>query len=72
MIFHWIGANLVLFADDTNLLITEKDEWALQHKIINMKELETWFPKNNLVINTGKTIPMPFTLNGLDFLQDRK
>jgi hypothetical protein len=37
-----------------------------------MKELETWFPKNNLVINNEKTIPMPFTLNKLGFLQDHK
>jgi hypothetical protein len=33
------GANLVLFADDTNLLITGKDEFALQHKIMNSKRL---------------------------------
>jgi hypothetical protein len=38
------GAKLVLFADDTNLLITRKDEYDFQHKIINvMRELEIWF-----------------------------
>jgi hypothetical protein len=40
------GAKMVLFADDTNLLIIGKDEFDLQRKIINvMKELEIWFQK---------------------------
>jgi hypothetical protein len=40
------GAKMVLFADDTNLLITGKDESDLQYKIINvMKQLEIWFQK---------------------------
>ncbi|MDR1498766.1 MAG: hypothetical protein LBS34_00570 [Rickettsiales bacterium] len=40
------GAKLVLFADDTNLLITGKDEFDLQHKIINvMRELDIGFQK---------------------------
>jgi hypothetical protein len=30
------GAKLVLFADDANLLITGKDGFDLQHKIINV------------------------------------
>jgi hypothetical protein len=57
------GAKMVLCADDTNLLITGKDEFELQHKIINvMKGLEIWFQKNNLIINTEKTIAMTFSL----------
>jgi hypothetical protein len=40
------GAMMLSFADDTNLLINGKDEFDLQHKIINvMKELEIWFQK---------------------------
>ena len=55
------GAKLVLYTDDTNLLINGKDELDLQHKIINiMKELEIWFQKNNLIINTKKTSAMSF------------
>jgi hypothetical protein len=55
------GARLVLFADDTNLLVTGKDESDLQHKIKKiMKELEIWFYKNNLMINTGETIAVSF------------
>jgi hypothetical protein len=47
------GANLVLFADYTNLFISKKDKCALQHKIINvMTELDTLFQTNNLIINT--------------------
>jgi hypothetical protein len=41
---------VALFADKTNLLITRKDEFDLQHKIIN--ELEIWLRKNNLIINS--------------------
>jgi hypothetical protein len=38
------GAKIVLFVDDTNLLITGKDEFDLQCKIKNvMKGLEIWF-----------------------------
>jgi hypothetical protein len=54
-------AKLVLFADDTNLLITRKYKFYLQHKIINvMRELEIWFQKNNLIINIEKTFAMSF------------
>jgi hypothetical protein len=46
---------MVLFADDTNLLVTGKDESDLQYKIKNlMEDLEIWLYKNNLMINTGK------------------
>jgi hypothetical protein len=52
---------VVLFADDTNLLITGKDECFLQQKITKVRcEVETWFQKNNLIINTEKTVAMSF------------
>jgi hypothetical protein len=42
------GTKLVLFADDTNLLITRKDEFALQNKLTNViRDIETWFHKNS-------------------------
>jgi hypothetical protein len=54
-------AKLVLFADDISLLVTEKDEGDLQHKIKNvMMELESWFYKNNLLTNTDKTKAVSF------------
>jgi hypothetical protein len=30
------GVKLILFADDTNMLVTQGDEFDLQHKIINI------------------------------------
>jgi hypothetical protein len=52
---------MVLFADDTNLLITGADEEDLQYKIKNvMRELNTWFEENKLIINFEKTFAMSF------------
>jgi len=51
----------VLFADDINLLIIERDEKVLQHKVnVVMKKLECWFQNNNLMINIEKTIAMSY------------
>jgi hypothetical protein len=67
------GAKLVLFADNTSLLTTGKDECVLQHKVTKVvTEVETRFQKNNLIINTGKTIAMSFHSKQIDFLQDLK
>jgi hypothetical protein len=55
------GANFVMFADDINVLITDSDVGSLQNKIDRVTaELETWFNRNNLVINAGKTGVMSF------------
>ena len=52
---------LVLFADDINLLLTGRDEKELQHKVNEvMKKLENWFQENNLMINIEKTIAMSY------------
>ena len=49
------GANMVMFADDINTLITDKDACALQIKIDRlMTELEIWFNRNDLIINIEK------------------
>jgi len=54
-------ANLVMFADDINVLIEDSDERLLQTKIDRVvAELETWFNRNELVINTEKTGVMLF------------
>jgi hypothetical protein len=48
---------VVLYADDTNLLIMGKDKADLQCKLTKtIEELETWFQSNNLIINTKKDI----------------
>ena len=53
-------AGLVLFADDTNLSITERDENVLQHKVNEvMKKLEYWL-KKNLMIKHWKNRAMSF------------
>jgi hypothetical protein len=50
------------FSDDTKLLVTGEDECALQHEIEDVtEELQTWFHKNNLTMNTHRQkIAMPF------------
>jgi hypothetical protein len=59
-------AEVVLFADDTNILVTDKDINTLQGKINRvMIQLESWFLRNNLVINTDKTKATLFQLNKL-------
>jgi hypothetical protein len=50
---------VVLFAVDTNLLITEKDESALPHKIKNVMK-EIWFHKNNIIIDAEETTAISF------------
>jgi hypothetical protein len=50
------NAEVVLFADDTNILITAKNILSLNEKIQNVKnQLENWFYENRLIINTDKT-----------------
>ena len=50
------SANLVMFADDINVLITDNVVGSLQNKIDRVTaELETWFNRNDLVTNAGKT-----------------
>jgi len=45
------GANLVMFADDTNVLITDSDVCALQTEIDRViAEIEIWFHRNDLII----------------------
>ena len=45
-----------MFIDDINVLITDSDVRALQRKIARLiAELESWFSRNDLIINVGKT-----------------
>jgi hypothetical protein len=53
------NGQLVLFEDYINLLIIERDENVLQQNVNEViKKLKYWFQKNNLMINTGKTVAM--------------
>jgi hypothetical protein len=56
-----MGSKIVLFADDTNILVSGEDLNTLQYKLNNvMKELQTWFTLNNLVVNVEKTLAVSF------------
>jgi len=55
------NGQLVLFVDDINVLVIERDENVLQYKVNDvMKMLEYWFQKNYLMINIGKTVAMSY------------
>ena len=56
------NTKLVLFADDNNMLITDKNTDAVQARLNRViKQFETWFSYNSLIINTDKTKAMYFT-----------
>jgi hypothetical protein len=56
-----MGSIIVLFADDTNILVTDENINNLQYKLKNVTtELQTWFTLNNLVVNIEKTLAMFF------------
>jgi len=58
---HFQGIDYVLYADDTNILVQDKDEVALQNKItLVLSHLEEWLINNNLIVNTDKTCAMSF------------
>jgi hypothetical protein len=58
-----------MFADDINVLIMDSDVGVLQSKIDRViTELETWFNRNDLVINAGKTGVMSFHNRQTSFL----
>jgi hypothetical protein len=55
-------AKLVIYADDTNILVTD-DKENLQAKLSSVvKQLEVWFLNDNLIVNTTKTVAMSFHL----------
>ena len=55
------NATLVHYADDTNILVVDKDIKVLELKTaLVMKELEAWLYDNELVLNTPKTCAMLF------------
>jgi hypothetical protein len=50
------NAEVVLFAEDTSILITENNTLLLNEKIQNVrKQLENWFYENCLIINIEKS-----------------
>jgi retron-type reverse transcriptase len=54
-------SKIVLFAGDTNILVSDENTNNLQYKLNNVKtELQTWFTLNSLVANIEKTLAMSF------------
>ena len=54
-------AKLVLYADDTNILVSGKNEEELQTRLsVITKQLEKWLLENDLVVNNTKTVAMSF------------
>jgi len=54
---------LILYDDDTNVLVINRNEEDLQTKLsLVMKQLENWFLKNDLFINITKTAALSFHL----------
>ena len=59
MTCHIEGIKLILYVDDTNVLVVERIQEALQTKLpLVMKQLEIWFLTNDLIINIIKTVAM--------------
>ena len=55
------------------MLIIERDENVLQHKVNKVKKkLEYWLQKNNLMINNGKTVAMSYHTKQSRFLMRPK
>ena len=51
----------MLFADDTNILVSQENINKLQYKSNNvMNELQTWFTPNCLAVNVEKTLAISF------------
>jgi hypothetical protein len=56
-------AKLVIYANDTIILVTDNDKENLQAKLSSvMKQLEVWFLNNDLIVDTTKTVAMSFHL----------
>ena len=54
-------AKLVLFADDINILITNKNIDAVKARLNRLtKQFETWFSNNSLIVNPDKTKAIQF------------
>ena len=56
-----MGSKNVLFADDTNILVSEASMNNLHYKLNSVtSELQTWFVLNSRVVNVEKTLAVSF------------
>jgi len=57
------GANLIMYAENTNDLIIDRSPDSLQTKLsLVVKQLEIWFLNNDLIINSSKRVDMSLHL----------
>jgi hypothetical protein len=55
------SAEMVLYVDDINVLVLDRDLKSLELKIkLVLKQIETWFSENELILNADKTRAMLF------------
>jgi hypothetical protein len=55
---------LILYADDTNVLVTSNNEEDLQAQLASIThQLEVWFSNHDLIVNTNKTVAESFRLS---------
>jgi hypothetical protein len=53
----------VIYADNTNILVTDNDKEILQAKLSSvMKQLEDLYLNNDLIVDTTKTVTVSFHL----------
>jgi len=56
-----LESNIVLFADDMNLLISGGNLNTVQSRTNNvMQDIQSWFTSNSLIVNAGKTLAISF------------
>jgi hypothetical protein len=54
---------VVLFADEINIVLADEDVTRLQDKVNNtMKQIESWFSDNKMIINVNKSKAIFFHL----------
>jgi hypothetical protein len=59
----YINAQLVIYADNINILVNDNDKENIQAKLSSvMKQLGAWFLNNDRIVNTTKTVAMSFHL----------
>jgi hypothetical protein len=58
-----LDTKVVLFTDDINIVLADKDVTRLQEKVNNtMKQIESWFSDNKMIINVNKSKAIFFHL----------
>jgi retron-type reverse transcriptase len=56
-----MGSKIVLFSDDTNILVSDESINNLQYKLNNaMTALQTWFTLNSVLVNVEKMLAVSF------------